>query len=60
MKDQIIDTKNKRSACEGIFDFGDQSDQEEIDEEEVSDHDSDSEQEWEPPNNVEESELVRR
>nr|CAI5851047.1 unnamed protein product [Callosobruchus analis] len=53
--EQDIDKEDRRSACEGIFTFADQSDQEEENELEISDHDSDSEQEWEPPNNDEES-----
>nr|CAI5817418.1 unnamed protein product [Callosobruchus analis] len=53
--EQDIDKEDRRSACESICTFGDQSDQEEENELEISDHDSDSEQEWEPPNNGEES-----
>nr|CAI5849125.1 unnamed protein product [Callosobruchus analis] len=49
------DKEDRRSACESIFTFSDQSDQEEDNELEVGDHDSDSEQEWEPPNNDKES-----
>lgn len=51
IENEALPSSDKLDACTSILDYGDESDKEEDDEELLSDHYTDSEEEWEPESN---------